>query len=249
VTRSLPTILLWSLVALLRAIAQQSPEVGSVKLYRYGDLLREHNIDLTEPALVRALKNPDASVRYLAAMKLAEDKAVDATPAIEQALAAEGIPRDRVNIALALGLLGDQSGREELKKLCGDRNLVPEFRLYAVRYTFDLHFQDERCLAATEQIVESKDVTFSDRISALELLSRFQDLTAEQSQKILQLTLNCLADTEPTVRIAAGQTLASFGNGSAIPHLEGAIAREQDEGVRSVLKEQLKKLHVKAKSP
>ena len=232
---------------LLNASAQEPPEVGSVKLYRYGDLLRMHNIGLTEPALVRALKNANADVRDLAAAKLAEDKAVNAIPAIKEALVVEKNPRARVNIALALGLLGDQAEREELTKICADTTFVPEFRLYAVRYTFDLHFQDERCLAATDQIVESKGVTLGDRISALELLPSFQDVTTEQSQKILQITLNSLADTEPKVRIAASQTLVSLGNASAIPHLEAAIAREQEDGVRSVLEGQLKKLRMKAK--
>ena len=82
-------------------------------------------------------------------MKLEEDKAVDATLAIEEALAAEKIPRARVNIALALGLLGDPAGHDELKKVCADKDFVPEFRLHAVRYMFDLHFQkEEDCLAA-----------------------------------------------------------------------------------------------------
>lgn len=113
--------------------AQETPEVGHVELRRYSDLLRQHGIELDESALINALKNPDASVRFLAAMKLAEDKASNAVPAIEQALVAEKAPRSRVNIALALGLMGDEKGRAELKRICGDRNFVLEFRLYAVR--------------------------------------------------------------------------------------------------------------------
>ncbi len=58
--------------------AQQIPEVqvGSGALARFADLLREHNIDLTEDALLRALKNTNSDVRFLAAMKLQEDKAL-----------------------------------------------------------------------------------------------------------------------------------------------------------------------------
>lgn len=229
------------------AFAQQSPEVGGVKLYRYGELLRDHNIELTEPALLRALKNPDAAVRYLAAMKLAEDKATDAIPAIEQALAVEKVPRDRVNIAVALGLLGDQTGHAELKKVCADKNFIPESRLYAVRYMFDLHSQDEHCLHAAEDIVESRKVKFGDRISALELLPQFQHLTEDESQRVFELVVNCLQDPEPVVRMAASDALAGLGNPSGISYLEAAIARESEEGTRSAMERDLKKLQPNAK--
>jgi HEAT repeat protein len=226
----------------LAAFAQQSPEGSNVKLYRYGDLLREHHIELTGPALVRALKNPDASVRYLAAMKLAEDKTVDAVPAIEDALATEGVPRDRVNIALALALLGDQTGLAELKKACADSNFNPEFRLYAATYMFDLHSQTEECLRAAEEIVTSKNATFGDRISALSLLPQFRNLSAEESKKLFQLVVDRLVDPEPTVQMAASAALASLGNQAAVPILRSAIEREKDEGIREVFKKDLGKL-------
>ena len=216
----------------LNIFAQQAPgtQVGSVKLYRIGDLLRMHNVELTEPALLRALRNPDSEVRALAADKLAEDKATDAIPAIEETLAAEKVPRSRVNIALALGQLGDQTGLTELRNACADSNFVPEFRLYAVTYMFDLHSQTEECLGAAEEIVRSKDVTFGDRISALALLPRFHNLSIEESQKLLELVIDRLDDPEPTVRMGASAALASLSNPAAIPFLKDAIAKEQEEG-------------------
>ena len=114
-----------SFLVALNASAQQTPpktEVGG-RLHTFGELLRERNVELTEPALLRALKSSDADVRFLSALKLAEDKVVGAVPAIKAALAAETVPRDRANIALALGLLGDPSGHDELKKMCADENL------------------------------------------------------------------------------------------------------------------------------
>jgi hypothetical protein len=116
---SIPIIAMFILTSSI--LAQETPEVGRVRLSRFGDLLREHNLELTEPALIRALKNADSEVRFLAAMKLQEDKAVDATPAIREALAVEKVPRTRVNMALALGLLGDSIGKTELGKICADR--------------------------------------------------------------------------------------------------------------------------------
>jgi hypothetical protein len=66
-----------------------------------GELLKGHNIELTQPALVGALTNADPEVRYLAALKLAEDKEDGAIPAIKDALTSEGVPWTRMNIALA----------------------------------------------------------------------------------------------------------------------------------------------------
>jgi len=79
------------LVTSAGSFAQETPgaQSGSVRLSRFGDLLREDHIELTEPSLIRALKNPNPEVRFLAAMKLAEDKAIDAIPAAKEALAAE----------------------------------------------------------------------------------------------------------------------------------------------------------------
>lgn len=86
-------------------------------------------------------------------MKLAEDKAIDKIPAVKQAPVVEETPRVRVNIAVALGLLGDAEGHDELKKLCGDKTFPSEFRLYAVRYMFDLGVgNDEDCLHAASGV-------------------------------------------------------------------------------------------------
>jgi HEAT repeats len=230
--------------AALADSSSQQP-TGSVALYRYGDLLRLHGVELTVPALVAALKNADASVRYLAAMKLAEDKVTDAVPAIEQALATEKLPRDRVNLALALGLLGDQLGRDELTKICADKGFVPEFRLYAVRYMFDLHVpKNGNCMEAAQKIAESRETDFGDRSSALELLSQFGGLTPEESQKVAKLVGSCLEDPEPSVRIRASQSLARLGDPTGVEYLETAIAKESEETVRSVFEKDLKKLQL-----
>ena len=236
-------MLLFSYAALQNGLAQQTGATGSVKLYRYGDLLRERGIELTKSALLNALRNPDDSVRYLAAMKLAEDKDTDAIPAMQRALSVEKVPRDQVNIALALALLDDPSGTAELRRVCADKSFIPEFRLYAVRYIFDLHLpKDENCLGATEAIAESPKARFGDIVSALELLPRFRGVTTQESQRILEVAAGRLQDPEPVVRMAASQSLAAIGNPAAAPSLEAAITREQDESVRSVLQESLKKL-------
>lgn len=41
---------------LIDAFVQQTPGVNGVQLSRFGDLLREHHIELTKPALLAALR-------------------------------------------------------------------------------------------------------------------------------------------------------------------------------------------------
>jgi len=183
----------FSSVVVLNASAQQTPpkiEVGG-RPRTFGELLRERNVELTEPALLRALKSSDADVRFLSAMKLAEDKVVGTVPGIKAALAAETVPRDRVNLAFALGLLGEPSGHDELKKICAEENFASEFRLYAVRYMFDLGAEkDEGCLHAALDIAKFVDPgnrSVGDRITVFELLARFRKLTSEESQSVFDL--------------------------------------------------------------
>ena len=238
-----------SFVALVSGFARQTPEV-QVDLanhqFSIGDLLQMRHIGLSEPSLIHALKNPDPEVRWLAAVKLQEDKAVEAIPEVRQALAVEKTPRARVNISVALGLLGDPGGRDELKKLCADGSFPPEFRLYAVAYMFDLGVKrDEGCLHVAEQMVQIVDAdyrTIGYRSKALELLPRFRGLTSEESQQVFQLVAGRLNDPEPTVRMQAAQSLVALENAAAIPYLETAIAKEQQEAVRPALEEDLRKL-------
>jgi HEAT repeat protein len=241
----------FSSVVGLSAFAQQTPpkvEVGG-RLHTVGELLRERNVELTEPALLQALKSSDADVRYLSAMKLAEDKVVGAVPAIEVGLAAETVPRDRANIALALGLLGDPSGHEELKRMCADENFSSESRLDAVRYTFDLGGgKDEDCLHATKDIAKLVDAGYrsvGNRVTAFELLARFRNLPSEESQSVFDLLLHGLNDPNPYVRMQASSAFARLGDQNAIPYLKAAISQEDDENIRITLTTYLKKLQQK----
>jgi HEAT repeat protein len=244
---------LFSIVVALNVFAQQaSPKiVVGGPLRTFSELLRERNVELTEPALLAALKSSDADVRYLSAMKLAEDKVVGAVPAMKAALAAETVPRDRVNIAAALGLLGDPSGRDELKRICADQSFPSEIRLDAVRYMSDLGVErDEGCLHAAMDIaklVDSGNRSVGDRVTAFELLARFRNLTSEESQWVFDLLLHGLNDPDPYVRLEASSAFATLGDVNAIPYLEAAISQEKDENNRITLMINLSKLRQKIK--
>ncbi len=108
--------------------------------------------------------------------------------------------------------------------------------------------RDEHCLHAAEDIVESQKVKFGDRISALGLLPQFQHLTEDESQRVFELVVNCLTGSRAVVRMAASDALAGLGNPSGIPYLEAAIARESEEGTRSAMERDLKKLQPNARN-
>ena len=244
---------LFSFVLALNALAQQAPPKNAVngRLPTFSELLRARNVGLTESALLAALKSSDSDVRYLSAMKLAEDKVVGAVPAIKAALAAESVPRSRANIALALGLLGDPSGRDELKRMCADESFPSESRLYAVRYLSDLGIEsDGGCLNAAKDIaklVDSGNRSVGDRVSAFELLARFRNLTSEDSQSVFDLLLHGLNDPDPYVRMQASSAFATLGDHNAIPYLQVAISQEKDENIRTALTMNLTKLRQKVK--
>jgi HEAT repeat protein len=221
---------LFSFVLALNAFAQQAPPKNVVNggLPTFSELLSERNVELTESALLAALKSSDADVRYLSAMKLAEDKVVGAVPTMKAALAAESVLRDRVNIAAALGLLGDPSGGDELKRMCADESFPSEVRLDAVRYLFDLGVEgDGGCLHAAKDIaklVDSGNRSVGDRVTAFELLARFRNLTSEESQSVFDLLLHGLNDPDAYVRMQASSAFATLGDHNAIPYLQAAIS-------------------------
>jgi len=158
-------------------------------------------------------------------------------------LEVERVPRDQVNIALALGLLGDEAGSVKLRQVCSDNEFIPEFRLYAVRYSQDLHSQDESaCLAATQEIMNTQSAKVSDRVTALSLLPRFASLGPGDLKVIEAISTRSLKDSDPTVRMAAAKTLSDLGLRSSARALSDAVVSEKDENVRAVLKSDLDRL-------
>jgi HEAT repeat protein len=203
------------------------------------ELLKQHHVDLTEAGLLGALQNPDAQVRFLAAARLAEVKAMDAIPAITEALTAEKVPETRINIAFALAQLGEETGVVELTSACVKPDLPDNLRLRAAGYLLDL--KKSGCLATTLSMLKP-DADPGSRIQALSLVQRYDHLSADDFRKSLDLIVKALTDQTTAVRIYASLALGTFGDASAIPPLQNAIANEQDDGVRSQMQESLELL-------
>src|SRR5260370_9412407 len=102
--------MLRTLTILVMFVGNYSLSASGGALPTVAELLKRHNVELTQSALVGALRNPDPEVRYLAAQKLAEDKAVETIPQIMDALASEKVPLTRMNIAFALAQFGEETG-------------------------------------------------------------------------------------------------------------------------------------------
>lgn len=223
--------------------AQTTTEGNNGLLPTIGESLKRHNVGLKQPNLIRALKSPDAEVRYLAAQKLAENKATDAIPEMLEALTSEKVDLTKVNIALALGALGNDAGVIALQDGCHDRNWGAEARTEAAEYLSNLRPESNVCLNTLLELVGTAPTGY--RIQALSILPKLHHLNMEDSQKTLAAVLNNLQASQPSIRIAASQAAVDLSNLAAIPELEKALAREQEGPVRSQIERELTALREK----
>jgi HEAT repeat protein len=201
-------------------------------------LLRQHHVELTQDSLIRALRDPDSQVRYLAAEKLAEDGAQDTIPSIAAALKIEKVPATRVNMAFALALLRDENGFASLRAECADSGVPGYLRARAATYLLDLHRED--CFYSILNMLES-DTDPDSLTQALSLIPSFH-VAHQDSERVLRPVADALADKTPAVRLQASVALGLLGNAAAIPALENALAEEQDDAVRLQMKSDLQKL-------
>lgn len=227
----------------LGAQSAAAPDKG--RMPTLDEALRSHNIELTQPALVGALKNADPEVRHLAALKLAESKKADAIPAIVETLASEKVPLTRVNIAFALAQLSDARGFGALEDGCSKGRLNPQTSVLSAQYLIDLHHEHLACLNSVLDIVQSESVSSGYRMQAASVLARFHDLSSADSGRILAALMNVLADSNAAVRMAASDALADVGNSVAIPALQKTAANEPDAVVRAHIERALLKLQSK----
>ena len=226
------------LAATLACAQRASESKGS--LPTFGELLKQHHIQLTEPALSEALRNPDPEVRDLAAQKLAEDKAYDAIPAINAALASEQVPRTRMNIAFAIAQLGETTGFDVLERNCRDRQAQTGIRARSAEYLLRLDRESTACFEALLGILRTGSDGY--KVEAASLLSRFRKVPAQDSEKAFGELVQALRGSSISVRIAASQALAQLGDRRDIPKLQDAAAGEEEEAVRVEIEEDLRKL-------
>jgi len=216
---------------------RQPMAVDSLTPHTTADALRQRHIGLTQAALIRALKNTDPQVRYLAALKLAENRATDAVPQMLDALASETVEPTKVKLAMALAEIGNESGFKALEDGCQDRAWNIQTRVEAAEYIRDFRPDSTVCLNSLLEFTETASAGY--RIQALTILSNLHDLSPEDSQKVMHAVLNGLQAPQPAVRIAASHAAVELGDIVAVPEMEKALTREQEEPIRSQIERDL----------
>lgn len=230
-------------------MAAQAPPIthGRGPLETTEGMLRRHRIQLNTAALVEALQSRDAEVRWLAAAKLADDKAKDAVPAIVNALVSEGVPSARVNIAFSLARLGELKGLDALREICADSDAPAAFRLIAARYLSHLTYADAVCRAALVDILEA-EAGYATLSEAVSLLLKGPELGPIEMGRVFRGLGQSLSNNEAAARLAASAALRDIGGPSAVPLLQRAIASEHDDTVRSAMQAHLRSLQRKGRS-
>lgn len=214
---------------------------GGRRLPTFAELLQSHNIQLTRPALIAALKNPDPEVRDLAAQKLVEDKAAETIPLIVDALASEKVPWTRMNIAFALASYGEETGFAALEDNCKSHDAGTDVKVYSAEYLLRLKRQSKVCLNAVLDSLQNGSNGY--KMLAASILPEFHDLSPEDSERVFVGLSKAIRD--PGVRLESGESLAKLGDPRGISELQQAIAAEREDAVRWRLEEDLKRLEQK----
>jgi HEAT repeat protein len=201
--------------------------------------LERHNIPLTEPALLAALRDPDGEVRSLAAAQLAAMDDHQALKEIVRAFQDERDPQVQVNLAGAGSWLGSRLAIEQLETNCQDVNVPSTARLDAARYIS--HKQLSICFPPVREIAQN-DQDADVRVQAVIAAVGYRG----QAEGARMVAVRALSDLDPAVRIAGADALRSLRATGEIGSLESALQTEGDETARGHLRESVRVLRLAA---
>jgi HEAT repeat protein len=200
--------------------------------------LTRHHIGLTKSALIGALRDSDPEGRSLAAQKLAQDHVTDAIPAITAALSNENAPLTRLSLAFSLAQLGSDDGLSTLRNVCDDVAAGGYARVVAAQYLEWMH--NDKCDNAVIEVLRSGGDRDA-RILALSLIPSLH-FSGNDSKRAFEATVEALTDDSPSVRMTASSALSKLGNTSAVPYLEGALRKEENESCILQMRRDLERL-------
>lgn len=201
--------------------------------------LERHNVPLTEPALLAALRDPDGEVRSLAAAQLAAMDDHQALKEIVRAIQDERDPQVQVNLAGAGSWLGSRLAIEQLETSCQDVNMPSTTRLDAARYIS--HKQLATCFPAVREIARNdQDATV--RVQAIQAAVSYHG----QADGARMIAVQALQDLDPSVRIAGADALRSLRATTEIGPLDSALQTEGDDTAREHLREAARVLRLAA---
>lgn len=229
-------------------LSQDAPFAPFPTPRSFADALRSHGItNLSENSLVEELNNSSPEVRGLAAHKLAEDRASDATPAIESALAREKDLKVQVDLSTALWELHDGKGVTHLQSMCADDSSAIGAVLEAIRALDRTQAPSGVCaetlLAAIGREKEPGDVAMT--VSAFPAV--FRDAPTDAKKRMIYLLQLLLLDKNQitSVRVMSSKALAEIGAPGSAEIIRKAETLEQDPNIRSLMESNLKILESK----
>jgi HEAT repeat protein len=206
-------------------------------------VLRSHHLKITEQDAIAALGSDNSGERVSAADVLSSHWPKEAVAPIEAAMLKESDQLTRVHLAWDLAKLGDDAGRGMLVSECHAASEWGTTRMLAARWMSELH--DDSCADSIIEVLrlDSDPQDTMSKVEALNLVPTFvRHPTAMDSGGIVALVENALDDPAGSVRLTASQTLVRLGDISAIPHLQAAVAKEQEEAIRSAMSSDVKHL-------
>jgi HEAT repeat protein len=209
--------------------------------------LQRHRIAITKRSVFAALRSNDLEIRKTAADVAAKRWPKPAIPALEQAMRRETDELTLIRIATDLAKLGNKVGRQALVKECHNNSESASNRMSAAT-TLSRDLGDDSCIDSIIDVLRS-DSDPNDTYAKQWALELARDLIrrvgAQRSETVFELVMGALNDPSTGVRIVASMTLDAIGDPNAIPSLESAIAREEDEGCRQVMARELQGLKKK----
>ena len=207
--------------------------------------LAEHNIGLDSASLKAALKNTDPMIRGAAAMQLAKDKATDAIPDVEAALAAETDRMNRVRLMSSLALLQPKDDNNIALQSCGNASLGREQVINAARVAIqvDLERAIKECVPNLLAFLkDTNDVR--GQIGALETLSSVpyaSKLPSATKNEVRATAIEFLRSSDHTKKFVGLQALILDPSKEGRDALAAAAETEQDAGIRRILEDVVKK--------
>ena len=227
------------LFAMSPVSAQNVSPASSGALKSFAESLHARGIAVSEPSLIAALRNLDAEVRSLAALKLAEDHDADAIPSIENALSIETVASARIGIASALWSLQDPKGAVYLQGMCSDSSLSIYVIVDVVRGLSNINESSAPCAGIILSYLDSHRDSET-RSSVLWTLSEmYKWVPQNKASQIAGILQAMLSDEAPYVRLQASHALVEIGLRPSAQAIRDAISREKDPMVRASLRRDL----------
>ena len=138
--KSITVAVVFLVIAVVHVSAQAAPASSNGPPKSFRQILQEHHVDLTVPAMLQALRSSDPEiVRVAAAYELAEQPgAANSIVDLADILASENDLNVQIAIAYTLGRMGDGRGVRVLDAICLDRSAGSGVRVNAARAKFAL---------------------------------------------------------------------------------------------------------------